>query len=355
MSAIVRRKLRAVLLYAIPVLAVLGGAYVYGLGGRYVSTENAYVRADIVAISSEIDGRVSSVLVDDNEFVEANQILFEIDPEPFLLKLAAAEAELSIVRQQIASHRARYQQSEVDIRIAHERIRYLTLEFERRRKLAEDGHSAQAQLESAEHDLETARQRVGSLEQSMLMVIADLGGRPDLPVDEHPNYVRALVTRDQAALDVTRTKVRAPSAGHLGNVTLEVGEQIEASDTVFPLITTTEPWIEANLKEVHLTNVAAGQQATIEIDSYPGEVWHGTVESISPATGAEFTLLPAQNATGNWVKVVQRIPVKLRIAPTPGMPVLRAGMTATIEIDTRQARYVDTFIDMVFASTDDGG
>ncbi|MGI9406286.1 MAG: HlyD family secretion protein, partial [Hyphomicrobiaceae bacterium] len=216
---------------ALPLTAVLTGAYVYGLGGRYVSTENAYVRADVIAISSEIDGRVARVLVDDNAYVEAGQLLFEIDPKPFALKLAAAESELAIVRQQIESKRAQYKESELDIDIAKERIRYLDLEFKRWSGLSSQGHSAKSRLESAEHDLITARQKIRSLEQRKLMVVADLGGRPDLPAEEHPNYMRAVVKRDQAALDLERTKIRAPAAGYVGKMTLEAGEQVDARET----------------------------------------------------------------------------------------------------------------------------
>ncbi len=353
MSGVAYKYFRTLLLYLPPLAVVLGGVYVYGLGGRYVSTDNAYVRANIVNISSEIDGRVARVFVDDNVFVETNQVLFEIDAESFELELDAAEANLAIVQQQIESHRARYKQNEVDIRIAKELVRFLALEFERRRELAGNGHSTQAQLETAEHELATARQQIHSLEQKRLMVIADLGGRSDLPIEEHPSYLRAMVTRNQAALNVARTRIRAPSAGFLGNVTLEAGEQVDVGEAVFPLIKSSEHWIEANLKEVQLANVMVGQEATVEIDSYPGRIWRATVMSISPATGAEFSLLPAQNATGNWVKVVQRVPVKLQLVPTPEMPTLRAGMTATIEIDTEQNNHVEDFITWVLASTGD--
>jgi membrane fusion protein, multidrug efflux system len=346
-----QRILRVVLLLVIPLAAMLAGAYVYGLGGRFVSTDNAYVRADVIAVSSEIDGRIVQVFVDDNAFVQAGQVLFEIDPTAFLLKLAAAEGDLSIIRQQIESLRAQYRESEASVATAKERVRYLQQEHDRLRDLADKGHSTQIGLDEAEHDLITSRQQVHALEQRKLMVVADLGGRADMPVEEHPTYKRALVALDQAALDLGRTKVEAPTAGYIGQMTLEPGEQIEIGDTLFPLISSAPPWVEANMKEVHMTHIMVGQRALVEIDSYPDQVWEASVASISPATGAEFALLPAQNATGNWVKVVQRVPIKLQLDVKPGMPTLRAGMTATIEIDTGQERRLDVFIARVRAGT----
>jgi len=346
-----RRVLRTLLLFVVPVAALAAGAYAYSLGGRYVSTDNAYVRADVVAISAEIDGRVARVLVNDNQYVAAGQLLFEIDPEPFQIELAATTAELATIGQEIESLRAEYRESVAEIGAANERIRYLKLEAERQRELSSKGHGSRASLEAAEHELEIARQRVKSLRQRKLMVIADLGGNSDLPQDQHPRYMRGQAMHQRAALDLARTLIHAPVSGYLGNITLEAGEQVEAGESLFPLVAVGDPWVEANMKEVHLTYVEVGQPATIEIDSYPDHVWTAVVESISPATGAEFALLPAQNATGNWVKVVQRVPVKLHLSLPPGMPPLRAGMTAMVDIDTGRESRLDGFIRRVKAAS----
>ena len=342
--------LRFLLLFLLPSAATLTGAYLYAVGGRYVSTDNAYVRADVIAVSAEIDGRIAQVLVDDNQYVMAGEVLFEIDPEPFRIDLAAATAELAMVGQEIDSLRAQYRESEADIRAAKERIRYLLLEYERQQELSSKGAGSRARFEAAEHGLETARQRADALRQRRLKVIANLGGDPNIALERHPLYLRAQSMRDRAALDLGRTLVYASVSGFLGNVTIEVGEQVEAGETLFPLVATGDPWVEANLKEVDLTHVKVGQAAHIEIDSYPDHLWQASVESISPATGAEFALLPAQNATGNWVKVVQRVPVKLRLKLPPGMPSLRAGMTATVEIDTGHERKLGIIIKRVLAS-----
>ena len=344
MGSLARLATRFTLLILVPLLVIAAGVLSYALGGRIVSTENAYVRTDVVAITSEIDGRVLRVQVDDNQFVEAGQPLFEIDPAPFLIEVDAIEAEMALVRQLVESLRAQYRETEADVDTARERIRYLTLEFERHQQLAKLGHGSQSGLAAAEHELETARRRIEALEQRKLRVIAELGGALDRPAAQHPRYLQALATMRRARLNLARTQVRAPVSGHVGNIALEAGEGVKSGDRVFPLVSSRDPWVEANLKEIHLTHVEVGQSARVRFDSYPEQHFAATVESISPATGAEFALLPAQNATGNWLKVVQWVPVKLRLAAASDMPVLRAGLTATVEIDTGYERPLGAFI-----------
>ena len=336
--------LRFLLLFIVPLVVIATAVYYYAFGGRIVSTKNAYVRADVVAISPEIDGRIISVHVNDNQYVEMGQLLFKIDPHPFEIELGASQAELGMVYQEVESLRAQYREIESDISTAGERVRYLKQELERQKQLATTGSGSQAKLEEAEHNLETARRNTGGLHQRKSRVIAELGGSVELPVEQHPRFLRASSNRERAKLNLARTDVVAPVSGYLGNVTLESGEQVEAGDTVFPLVASGEPWIEANLKEVHLTHVEVGQIAYIVVDSYRDHKIEAIVESISPATGAEFSLLPPQNATGNWVKVVQRVPVKLSLKLSDDMPVLRAGMTVTVKIDTGYERPLGTFI-----------
>jgi membrane fusion protein (multidrug efflux system) len=343
-AGFIRRLVRLTLLLVVPLLVAAAGVFAYAMGGRIVSTENAYVRTDVVAISAEVDGRVLRVYVDDNQFVREGGPLFEVDPEPFVIELEAIEAEMAMVRQDVASTRAQYWEIEADIEITLERIRYLTGEFERHQKLAKSGHGSQSGLDSAEHDLETARRRTDALKQRKLKVIAELGGALDKPVEQHPRYLRAIAAQDRAALNLAYSKVYAPVTGYVGNITLEPGERVESGDVVFPLVSSRERWVEANLKEVHLTHVVVGQPAQVRFDSYPDQVYEATVASISPATGAEFSLLPAQNATGNWVKVVQWVPVKLKLHASPDMPMLQAGLTATVEIDTGHERQLGLFI-----------
>ena len=344
---------RAAILGAVPLLALGGTAWVYLHGGRYVTSENAYVKTEIINVSPVIDGRVVRVLIADNQIVEVGELLFEIDPAPYVIALAAAEAELASVRQRVEGLRAHYRQGEREIAAQKERIRYLTLEFKRQEKLKAKGIGSGAKFEAAEHGLAMARQRIEALREQNRMVLADLGGDASLPIEQHPLYLQAMATRDRAAFDLSHSAVRAPVAGVLSNVALEPGEYVEAGDAVFALVATGAPWIEVNLKETHLTHVQVGQKVTVVVDAYPDETWSARVESISPATGAEFSLLPPQNATGNWVKVVQRVPLRLVFDDGRDTSRLRAGMTVMVSIDTERERDLASLIRGVFAGTPD--
>ncbi len=351
MKRVLRYFIRGVLLVAFPLVVIAGAVYFYATGGRYVTTENAYVKAEIIGISPEIDGRVSAVSVVDNQFVETGALLFEIDRAPFEIELAAAEAELNNVLQHIAALRAHYLEGQMQLVAAAELVRYLALEYERQEQLQTKGIGARAKYEAAEHGLAMAHREIAVIEERNRIVVAELAGDPDQPAERHPLFQLALAARDRAALDLERTRVHAPASGYLSNVVLEAGEHIQAGEPVFALVASGNPWVEANLKEVHLTYVEVGQQATVVVDAYPDLTWTASIESISPATGAEFALLPPQNATGNWVKVVQRIPVRLHLIPAPGAPLLRAGMTVTVSIDTKHERDIKAIVDSVLART----
>ena len=329
-----RFALRGLLLGAAPLLVLGTAAYFYETGGRYVTTENAYVKAEIISISASVDGRITNVTARDNQEVFKGDSLFEIDPRPFEIALAAAKAELLKVAQHIKSLRAQYDQGLMEIAAAQERIRYVTLNYERQKQLRDKGYGTQAKYEAAEHELAIAHRRLNIFKETNRMVLADLGGAADLPLEQHPLYLRAEADLNRAALDLSHSTVLAPASGVLSSVTLQAGEYVEAGEPLFALVTIDRPWVEANLKEVQLTHVEVGQRATVVIDSYPDVVWNAVVDSISPATGAEFALLPPQNATGNWVKVVQRIPVRLSLEGNEGLERLRAGMTATVSIDS---------------------
>ena len=346
-----RRLLRGLLLGVTPLIVVGAVGYHYAMSQRYVTTENAYVKADIITISSNIDGRVTDVLVGDNQTVDEGAALFVIDPRPFEITLAAAEADMENVRQRIESLRAQYRQGRMELAAAEERIRFLTVAQERQQRLLNKGVGTQANFDEAEHALFMARRRLNVVRENNRMVLAELGGDPKLPMERHPLYTRAQATRDRAELELSHTLVFAPSSGTLSNVTLQGGEYIEAGDPLFALVTIDAPWIEANLKEVQLTHVRVGQLAEIVLDSYPDMTLKARVESISPATGAEFAILPPQNATGNWVKVVQRIPVRMVLEKSEGLDLLRAGMTAEVRIDTGRDGEAAAFIKGVLAGS----
>jgi membrane fusion protein (multidrug efflux system) len=329
-----RRALRPVLLGVVPALAGAIGLYWYATSGRYVSTENAYVKSDMVAISPDIDGRVVAVEVVDNQTVEQGDVLFRLDPEPFRIALDMAEAKIVAVRHDVEASRAEFHQIEAEIAEAKERGSFFEQQAVRQRELQERGISAQASLDEAEMELAAAKQRVVGLREKMRTVLAMLGGDPASAVELHPAFREAEAERNMAALDLDDTVVRAPVAGIVSRMRLQPGEWLEEGEPAFSIINPASTWVEANLKETQLENVRVGQRVEIEVDAYPGQVWQGEIVSISPATGAEFALIPPQNATGNWVKVVQRLPVRIAVDPAADQPPLRAGMTVTVTIDT---------------------
>ncbi|MBT5433264.1 MAG: HlyD family secretion protein [Alphaproteobacteria bacterium] len=349
MKRIRRILIRVVLMVVVPVIALWIAVEAYLAGGQYVTAENAYVKTDIVNIGSEVDGRVVRVFVNDYDTVQVAQLLFEIDPEPFGIAIAMAEAEMAMVRQEVAALRALYRQGEAEIRAAEEDIRYFIGEFERQQELVAQGAGTQSKMDAAEHEVAAAQRDFAVLREQNAVVLADLGGSLESPIENQPMYRVAEAMRRDAALDLSRTLVTAPMDGTLSQVLLEVGEYIEAGDPVFALVATSDPWIEVNLKEVDLTHILVGQKATVVVDAYPDVVWPAVVDSISPATGAEFALLPPQNSTGNWVKVVQRVPVRLRLQGEGDTSALRSGMTVTVSIDTGQERTFDGLVDGVLA------
>ena len=329
---------RTVFLIVIPLLAICVGLYLYASGGRYVSTDNAYVKANVIIISPEISGRVTSVLVVDNQAVEANDILLQLDSSPLEITLNRARAQMAVIRTELESLRADYGETVVQAQQAEDKVRHLDKRYKRQRKLLKQGLSSEEKHDEAKHNLQVARREVQIIQQRVQRVLAQLAGNEVLPVDQHPRYLTAQTTYDQAAIDLKATTIRAPASGIVSNMKLQVGEYAQAGKPIFSLIENQPIWVEANLKETQLTHILPGQQATIVADAYPDKIWESVISSIAPATGAEFSILPPQNASGNWVKVVQRIPINLVITDQTGGPQLRAGMTVSVRIDTRRKR-----------------
>jgi membrane fusion protein (multidrug efflux system) len=338
-SAVLRWRLaarRVLLLGVLPGLALLLGLGWWAATGRYVATENAYVKAGIVAISADIDGRVVAVEVQDNQAVVLGDLLFRIDPGTLEIEKDRAAARMLSVRHQIEGWRAEFQEVQAEIGEAEERAAYYRQQADRQRALEREGVASAARLEEAELELAAADKRVTALEQRRQAVLARLGGDPEIAADRHPAYREAVAERDKAEFLLTKTRVTAPISGVVSRLRLEPGEWVEEGQPVFTIVDQAQSWIEANLKETQLTHVRVGQTVAIAIDSYPDHAWSGRVASISAATGAEFALIPPQNASGNWVKVVQRLPVRIEIDQTEDLPPLRAGMTASIAIDTER-------------------
>ncbi len=329
---------RMVFLFVIPLLAICVGLYLYAAGGRYVSTDNAYVKANVIIITPEVSGRVTSVLVADNQAVEAGDVLLQLDPSLLDIELNRARAQMAVIRTELESLRADYGETVVQIQQAEDKVRYLERRYKRQRKLLKQGLSSEEKHDEAKHTLQVARREVQIIQQRVQRVLAQLAGDEVLPVEQHPRYQAAQATYDQAAIDLKATTIHAPASGIVSNMKLQVGEYAQAGKPVFSLIENYPIWIEANLKETQLTHILPGQQATIVADAYPDRVWESVISSIAPTTGAEFSILPPQNASGNWVKVVQRIPINLVITDQADGPQLRAGMTVSVRIDTHRKR-----------------
>ncbi|MDF1732459.1 MAG: HlyD family secretion protein [Minwuia sp.] len=329
---------RFVLLFVIPVLVIAGVGFGYALGGRYITTENAYVKSAKFAVSSDLDGRVSAVHVAENQRVRAGDVLVELDSRAHEIRLAETEADLARARSQVASLKSDYRASLAELEETRARISHLESQTERYRSLSKRGIAASAQYEEAAADLSAAKRRVATQQERVKEALISIGGDINRPVEKHPLYLAAAAARDQALLWLDYTRIIAPANGIVTAIHLEPGEFVEKGEPIFALVDDRETWVEANLKETQLTHVHEGLKAEIEVDAYPGVTWKATVQGIAPATGAEFSILPPQNATGNWVKVVQRVPVRLRLLPNQDRPPLRAGMTAHISIDTGRER-----------------
>jgi membrane fusion protein (multidrug efflux system) len=335
---VLRKATRVALLVVVPLVAVAAGLYLYASGGRFIETENAYVKANIVAISSAVPGRVIEVRVRDNEPVAAGALLFRLDPAPFQIAANGARAQMDVVRTDVHSLRAEYRATVLEAAEAQERIAFLTHQLERQERLKERGMTRAEAYDEARYNLEAARRRLDSIRERTNRVLAGLLGDAQLPVERHPRYVEAKAAWDAAQLDLSRAEIRAPVAGVVSNMKLQVGEFVEKGAPIFSLIESGPLWIEANFKETQLSHMRVGQRATVVADAYPDLEFRAAVEAIAPATGAEFAVLPPQNATGNWVKVVQRVPVRIRVEQPPGQPPLRAGMTVTVSVDTEHSR-----------------
>ena len=335
----VRARARMLLLIALPAVVLMAGLAFYLAGGRYISTDNAYVGAQKVLITPDISGKLSKVLVHEGERVAAGDALFEIDPVPFRLAVQGAQSKLDAVRSQFATLKSNYQSLNQLVQYGQQAVDLKKRDVERKNSLAEsragsqmDLDNAKAALLTAELELQLGRQQLGSTLNQLL-------GNPDLAIEDFPAYREAKAALDNAQRDLDHTVVKAPIAGTATQVdNIQLGRFVTAGMPVFSVIDDAAPWVDANPKETDITWLRRDQKVDIFVDSFPDRTFHGTVQSVSPGTGAQFAILPPQNANGNWVKVVQRVPVRIVFDPDQDLALLRAGMSVTVDIDTERRR-----------------
>jgi len=330
--------IRIFFLFVIPLCFIALSAHYWIKSTRYIATDNAYVKAHLLSVSSDLSGRVIHVNVKQNDQIEQGKKLFKLDRKPYLILLKKAEAELNSTRYKLSALSAEFEETKAELSEVRAEVRYYERAFSRQKKLSMRGVSSRVRLDKAERELTIVRKRSRTVEQKIKRVLAKLGGSENLLPEEHPNYLKAKAQVELAKLNLERTVVDSPASGTIGKFTLQTGEFVEKGKPLIPIIQSNEKWIEANLKETQLTHIEVGQTVEVTIDAYPSQIHKGKLVSISPSTGAELSILPPQNASGNWVKVVQRIPVRIELTDAVISERLRAGMTANVRIDTNRDR-----------------
>jgi membrane fusion protein, multidrug efflux system len=334
-----RRMTRWALFGLLPVVLLVGG-YFYFTGGKIMSTDDAYVDADKVAISTDIAGLVQDVDVSDNQHVAAGQILYRIDPRQFQIALENAKANLAQTALAIDAMKQDYKHMLSDAAAQQAQVDLDQTNYNRENMLVRSGTVSQAAFDQAQYTLLNDKSKLESLRQQAATQLARLGGNADIETALHPQYLQAQARVDEAQRELDHTVIKAPFTGTVTSVpSIAPGKYLAASTTAFYLVDTDHLWVSANPKETELTYVQPGQPVTVTVDTYPDAVWHGTVQSISPAAAQEFSLLPAQNTSGNWVKVVQRVPIRVHVDTSDQkLPPLRAGMSVEVNVDTGHAR-----------------
>jgi membrane fusion protein, multidrug efflux system len=344
-----RGRLRMILLVILPLIALTVGLIFYLSGGRYISTDNAYVGAQKVLITPDITGKVDRVFVKEGQHVAAGDELFEVDPVPFQLALTQARGKLDSVRTDFANLKSNYESLTTLVELSKKNVELKQNDVNRKTTLLATHASSQADLDTSMSAMVTASLQSQLAIQQRASVLNQLLGNPALPIEEFPPYQQAKAALDQAQRDLDHTLLKAPIAGTATQVdNIQLGRFVVAGTPVFSVIDDSAPWVDANPKETDITYLRLGQKVDVEVDSFPGQTFRGTVTSVSPGTGAQFAILPPQNASGNWVKVVQRVPVRVSFDAGQDVSLLRAGMSVNVDIDTGRRR---TFASLFGAGT----
>ena len=334
--------LRRILMGVIPVVLVAGGIGWYLQTGRFVGTDNAYVKADIASISPEIAGNIQEVFATENQVVTKGQPLLKVDDTTYQIMKVGADAQVRSAVAGVEADKSRYRQKEASIAIMQGNVAFADREYKRQSTLAANNFAAAAKLDEAKHALDAARQNIALLKQEEAEILTRLEGDPNVAPEKVPSYLQALSGKISAETYIKKATVYAPFDGVVSQVP-KVGDFARTAAPAMSIVSNGEVWIEANFKETDLTHMTVGQPVEIRVDAYPGRTFAGHVTSISQASGAEFSILPAQNSTGNWVKVVQRIPVRISVDDQKAGPALRAGMSVVADVDTGHNRFEQYF------------
>lgn len=333
------RGLRFFLMVSVPLILVAAGGYYWVTGGRYEETENANLQQATLSIAANVPGRIVEVNVADNKPVKKGDVLFAVDPEPYKIALAQADAAVANARLSVEQLRSAYRQAQAKELSASSEVTYAQSQYDRAVDLVKKGINPQSTLDQTRNDLDKAKQDLSVAVQGIDSAKAALDGNPDIVTDQHPTVLAALAARDKAAFDLSQATVKAPDDGVAYKAaSFRVGQYVGVGTPLFALVETGDTWIDANFKETQLTRMKPGQKAEVVLDTYPDKTFEATVQAIGAGTGAQFSLLPAQNATGNWVKVTQRIPVRLQLDNEDAELALRAGMSASVTVDTGVSR-----------------
>ncbi len=334
-----RRYRRVLLLVVLPLAALVAGLVFYLNGGRYVTTDDAYVGAQKVLITPDISGKIEKVVVKEGQQVNQGDVLFEIDPVPFRLAAQQARAALEQAHTTFDNLKANIRIYDQMVELMQQSVDLKQRDVDRKSTLAKSNFGSQLDLDNASNALVIVRAEYAFVQQQISSAKTQLLGRLDLPLEEFPPYYQAKAALAQAERNLDHTVMRAPMAGIATQVDqIQLGRFVAAGSPVFSVIDTAKPWVDANLKESDFTYINVGQTVGIDVDAFPEHVFKGTIGSLSPGTGAQFAILPPQNASGNWVKVVQRVPVRVQLDRDPALSHLRASMSANISIDTGRRR-----------------
>ncbi len=347
---------RNLLIGVVPLALALVGGWMWVTGGRFVATEDAYVQQDRVTVMPQVSGQIGTVSVAENQAVRAGDPLFTIDDSSYRAVVAADQARLETARLEVEKLKAAYAQAVSEAGTAGEALITTQSQDDRTQSLRKTGVVSQSVADESALSLQRAKGAVAAAESEVLSAKAALAGDPAIETDRHPEVLEAQAALNAAELDLSHTVVVAPAAGIVTQTDrLQHGQYVTPATAVLAVVATDVSWVEANYKETDLQHMRAGQTVSVRFDSYPGQTFEGTIGSIGAGTGSEFALLPAQNASGNWVKVVQRVPVRVSLDGDADLPALRAGMSASVDADTGHVRGLPAPLAGVLAAVGLGG